>query len=63
MFPDQADIACTKRERGVLASRLEGELHQETLVRRIFLHMDDSVELIDLFSGVVTSRDSNGYTM
>ena len=25
--------------------------------------MDDSVELIDLLSGVATSRDSNGVTM
>ena len=24
--------------------------------------MDDSFECIDLFSGVATSRDSNGYT-
>ena len=24
--------------------------------------MDDSVELIDLFSGVATSRDGNGYS-
>ena len=25
--------------------------------------MDDSIELIDLFSGVATSRDSSGYAM
>ena len=30
---------------------------------RIFLHMDDSVEPIDCFPGVATSRDSIGFTM
>ena len=29
------------------------------LVRRTFLHVDDSAELFDLFSGVAASRDSN----
>ena len=29
---------------------------------RAFLHMDDSVGLIDLLSGVATSTKGNGYT-
>ena len=29
---------------------------------RIFLHMDDSFELVQMFSGAVTARDSNGDT-
>ena len=36
--------------------------YYEPLVRRTFLHMDDSVEFIDLLSGVATSRDGNGAT-
>ena len=47
-----------------------GESHEgrsasckEPLVRQTFLNMDDSVEGIDLFSGVAASRDSNGDAM
>ena len=45
-------------------SRMKGELHptKQPLVRQILSHMDDSVKLIGFFSGVTTSRDSNGHT-
>ena len=44
---------------------MKGELHptKNRFMRRTFLHVDDSVEFIGLFSGVATSRDSNGCTM
>ena len=54
-------LAASAKRREVL-----GESHEKVncvlckegpLVRRTFSHMDDSVEPIDLFSGVATSRD------
>ena len=42
---------------------MKGELHasyEEPLVRWTFLNMDGTIELIDLLSGVATSRDNNG---
>ena len=52
-----------KRNAGCWASRTKGELHPTVnrFVSPAFLHVDDSVESIDLFSGVDTSRDSNGF--
>ena len=40
-----------------------GESREENLVRPTFLHVDDRVELIDLVSALVTSKDSNGGSM
>ena len=53
------------------ASRMKGELHPAQnrflgglrLLVRTFLDMDDSLELIKLFSGVASSTECNGYTM
>ena len=50
---------------------MKGELHPTKThlsgvlpyIVRTFLHMDDSFELIYLFSGVATSRDDNEDTM
>ena len=44
------------------ASRMKGEQHsaKDRFVRWTFLLVDDSIELINLCSGVATSTDSNG---
>ena len=44
---------------GCWARRMKVDLRptKNHFFRRVFLYMDDSVKLIDLFSGVATSRD------
>ena len=50
-------LAPSAKRREVFGESHEGcaASYKEPLVRRTLLHMDDSVELIDLFSGVVSS--------
>jgi len=63
-----ADIACihipSAKCREVLGESHEGwaasYYQQEPLAGRVLLHMDDSVEWIDLFSGMATSLRDGG---
>ena len=58
----QAGSACLHQEHEAPCGVRRVPIKQP-LVRRTFLQIDDSVELTILFSGVATSRDSNGCTM
>ena len=46
------------------ASRMKGELHPTKIVRPepylFILHLDESLQLVALFSGIATSRDIHG---
>ena len=58
----QTSLAPSAKRREVFGESHEGwaASYQEPLVRRTFLHMDDSVEFVDFLS---TSRDSNDSTI
>ena len=65
--PTQADVLLPHQARsavGCWANRMKGEPHpsKNRFLRRVFLHTDDGVNELILFSGVATSRDSNGFT-
>ena len=61
----QTLLAPSPKRREVFGESHEGwaASYKEPLVRRTFLHIDGGVERIDLFSGVATTRDSNGVNM
>lgn len=65
VFIDQADVSRTKRERRKLFGEVcikDGLYPTMSRLRGVNLHVDDIVEILDSFSGVATSRESNGVT-